>query len=147
MQPAAVSFEPVVFHAISQLTPYCDAVLGLEFFSQAKLNFTYESGRAEGTTGEPSATRGSIVGVNVLQSNAMVHLALRQLDTDQLFALSDQSSLIVIDWDKERIRLVNSGQQEVLASEAAKVTQLLMKEFKEVFADPTEGIPPPVRDV
>jgi hypothetical protein len=157
LQKKTVSFAPVVFHTVSQLTPYCDAVLGLEFFSQAHLNFKYESGLSlvgDTTRHEETASLRStgapvrpIVGVEVLQGKDMVSLLLRQLDTDQLVALSEQSALAVIDWDKERVQLVSSGQQEVLAKEAAKVTELLMKEFKEVFADPTAGTPPPVRDV
>ena len=145
-----VCFNRVPFHAISQLTPYCDAVLGLDFFRQAKLNFVYkEVGTPSPANTAPTSqlTPRVIEGVSVAQGEAMIDLPLWRFDKQQWVTLSEGAALAVLHWSQERVKLLQAGKHSELEKEAVKVTDLLMKEFKQVFADPTEGTPPPVRDV
>jgi len=144
LQSAEVVFNHTKFHAISQLTSYCDAVLGMDFFTQSRLNLIYEP---VDNSKQGGSTSSAIDGITLQQDSGVVTLPLRKLDTSQLVELSYPASLAALIWYQERPQLIQSGKFKSLEKEAAKVTALLMKEYKQVFAEPTEGTAPPVRNV
>jgi hypothetical protein len=143
---SAVTYSNVAFHLVT-LAPYCDAVLGMDFFNQARLQLDYQVSAlghhtCTGLTVHPQAD--NHIG---LATGSEIPLP-QSPRTDgeypgELFVLSKETSAAL----NAVLTKVHSGDRSSkLEQESKKVTHMIMTEFKSVFTEP-DGMPPPIRDI
>ncbi len=131
-----VTFRNITFHLVP-LAPYCDAVLGMEFFKHAKLQLDYHTTDSGHTT---------CSGIRVTPPGVQSTKAIRELHPGEFFCLSEDTSAVLNSLLSKHATLANSRTgQEALDRESQKISQMIMTEFKSVFADP-DGSQPLIRD-
>ncbi len=149
-QAPLVVFRNVAFHLVP-LAPYCDAVLGMEFFNQSKLQLNYQptaDGDHECTGITVSPTHQSHISEATSGTAPLVPspLAVREIHHDELFCLSEKTSALLNSLLAKQGKATSKRGQSDLEQESDKITKMIMTEFKSVFMDP-DGLPPPSREI